>query len=283
MVDNFPKVSVIIPSLDGYRNGNVPKLLEDVKKQDFNDVEIIVIKGVSPGSLARNKGADKARGEYLVFIDDDVRLAGNHIISNLINTFNWDPKIGMVGASMMVPKDASFFQRRLVKECNVAYSPIIDKVTDSDLVCHACQAIPRELYLRIGGEDERLLRGEDAEFHNRMREADFRIVLAANCGVYHPPPKNILIMVKNRFRNGFWGAYDQAYYPQLIFEYGQGYQKDFKRQYGFFFRVFRFIFKRLIFSLLSLRFIRLIFYISYGLGRTIGLIFFGIKKICNLN
>lgn len=278
MADNFPRVSVIIPSLDGYRNGNVPKLLEDVKKQDFNDVEIIVIKGVSPGSLARNKGAEKARGEYLVFIDDDVRIADKKLLSNLIETFSEDSKIGLVGASMLVPEDANLFQRRVVKECSFAYSTMIDKTTDSDLVCHACQAIPRKLYLEIGKEDKRLLRGEDAEFHNRMREAGYRIVLAANTGVYHSPDKNPLVLIKGRFKSGFLGARDQVYYPQLIYEYGRGYGEEFKKQYSFLFRVLRFIFDRLIFSIVSLRFIRFISYISYGIGRVAGLLIFGFKK-----
>lgn len=282
MKDNSPKVSVIIPSLDGYRNGNVPRLLEDIKAQDFQDTEIIIIKAVSPGSAARNQGAKKAKGEYLIFIDDDVRLVDKYVIFNLVKTFSEDLKIGMVGAAMLMPENASFFQKCLIKECSFAYSSMITKNTDSDLVCHACQVIPRKLYFELGGENEELFRGEDAEFHHRMREAGYRIMLAANTGVYHPPQKNLIAMIKERLKSGFLGARDQVYYSHLIFEYGQGYTKDFKRQYGFFFRVFRFIFERLIFSLISLRFIRLIFYISYGLGRTIGLIFFGLKKICNL-
>ena len=31
--DDKPKVSVIIPSLDGYRDGNVDRLISDIKSQ----------------------------------------------------------------------------------------------------------------------------------------------------------------------------------------------------------------------------------------------------------
>ena len=40
--DDKPKVSVIIPSLDGFRDGNVEKLISDIKSQSFKSVEIIL-------------------------------------------------------------------------------------------------------------------------------------------------------------------------------------------------------------------------------------------------
>ncbi|MFC1590608.1 glycosyltransferase [Candidatus Omnitrophota bacterium] len=278
MTEQAPKVSIIIPSTDGYRDGNVPRLMDAIKRQDFKGIEIVVVKGVSPGSEARNEGARRAKGRFLVFIDDDVKIDRDDLITNLVKTLEEDPKIGMAGAPMVVPEDATFFQKRTIEECSWAYSPVIDKTRDSDLVCHACQAIPRRLYLELGGENPELLRGEDAEFHNRMREAGYRIVLAANTGVYHPPYRDLPALVKERFMSGFLGARDQVYYPHLIFEYGSGYTKEFRRKYAFSIRIMRFIFNRIIFSVLRLRFIRLIFYVSYGAGRISGLLVFGFKR-----
>ncbi len=42
-----PLVSVIIPSLDGYRNGNVPKLLANLRNQPMQDFEVIIVDGKS--------------------------------------------------------------------------------------------------------------------------------------------------------------------------------------------------------------------------------------------
>ena len=278
MVDKFPKASIIISSFDGYRGGNVPKLLEDIKEQDFKDVEIIIIKGISPLSRARNEGAKKAKGNYLIFMDDDIRLANKNTISSLIQTFGEDPKICIVGAARLIPEDASFFQRRTVKECSFAYLQMADKTTDLPMVSHVCQAVPKELYLETDGQHEGLFRGEDVEFTNRIGEAGYRTVLAANAGTYHPPDENLLVLIKKRFKSGFLGAFDQVYYPHLIYEYGRGGEKNFKKQYSLPFRVIRFIFDRLLFSLISLRFIRFIFYTSFGIGRAIGILIFGFKK-----
>jgi hypothetical protein len=35
--EKSPRVSIIIPSFDGYRGGLLPRLLEDLEKQTFSD------------------------------------------------------------------------------------------------------------------------------------------------------------------------------------------------------------------------------------------------------
>jgi GT2 family glycosyltransferase len=281
MQDKLPKVSVVIPSLDGYRNGNVPRLLDSIKEQDYKDIEIILIKGVAPASAARNKGVKEAKGKYIIFIDDDISFANNSTISNLIKAFDEDQKIGLANVTMMIPMDSTFLQRRMVKECSFAYLQMVSKTIDTALFCSACQAVLRKLYFEIGGQNEDIFRGEDVEFFNRVLKAGYRVVLAANSGIYHPIYVSLWVLIKSRFINGFWGARDQVYHPHLIYEYGRDGVKEFKNKRGFLFRILRFIFERLIFSLLSLKFIRLIFYVSYGLGRLVGLIFFGLIKVCN--
>ena len=53
------EVSVVIPSADGRRDGNVPRLLDNLKSQSFRNMEVIVIVGVSPQGKAINDNASK--------------------------------------------------------------------------------------------------------------------------------------------------------------------------------------------------------------------------------
>ena len=62
MKEKNPKVSVIIPSLDGYRDGNVPRLLEDISRQSYRKLEVFVVKAVKPCGRAHNHGAQRAKG-----------------------------------------------------------------------------------------------------------------------------------------------------------------------------------------------------------------------------
>lgn len=193
-----PKVSVIIPSLDGYRNGNVAKLVSQIKNQTFKDIEIILVIGESPDGHARNVGVEKAKGFFFVFIDDDAILGDNRVIENLIKTFSVDDRIGMAGASTLVPEDSNWFQRWLAREEPRAIYPIVDKITETkEGATHLCCAFPRKVYEELGGESDILITGSDLDMRHRIRKAGYKTVLAPNCWAYHPLPSNLAQAVKS--------------------------------------------------------------------------------------
>ena len=193
-----PKVSVIIPSLDGYRNGNVSRLINDISKQTFKDIEVILVKGVKPNGHARNVGAEKAKGDLFLFIDDDAILGDNRVIENLIEAFSVEDRIGMAGASTLVPEDSNWFQRWLAREEPRAIYPIVDRVTETkEGATHLCCAFPRRIYEEVGGESDILITGTDLDMRHRIRKAGYKTVLAPNCWAYHPLPSNLAQAVKN--------------------------------------------------------------------------------------
>ena len=67
-----PRVSIVVPSW----TGDVTRLRRSIETQTFRDYEIVVVKGVSPASRARNQGVAQSRGELLVFVDDDAYRPG---------------------------------------------------------------------------------------------------------------------------------------------------------------------------------------------------------------
>ena len=66
----MPTVSIIIPTLG--RNESLRDCLESLWQQTYQDYEIIKVTEEGPLAKLRNEGAKRARGKYLVFIDDDV-------------------------------------------------------------------------------------------------------------------------------------------------------------------------------------------------------------------
>ena len=60
-----PQVSIVIPSLDGVRGGNVDRLVGQLKEQTFDSIEIILSIGESPNGHARNVGVVLARGRVV--------------------------------------------------------------------------------------------------------------------------------------------------------------------------------------------------------------------------
>src|SRR5437588_9526858 len=124
-----PLVSVIIPTFN--RRQWIGECLDSVRAQTYPHVEALVIDdGSTDGTVewlrsepqysfaqlhvqpqnsgasrARNTGIAMARGELIVFIDSDDRLASNHI-EKAVATFRGDPSIGLFACdSKMIGSD----------------------------------------------------------------------------------------------------------------------------------------------------------------------------------
>lgn len=261
-----PRLSVIIPSWDGHRDGCVPRLLESVGRQSYADFEIIVIKGVSPQGKAINQGASQARGEILMILDDDSLLADDDVFARLMQTLDDDEKIGMAGASIVIFPDANAFQKRAALQFPRFHTPVVDSVTDSDLACHGCCAIPRRIFDAVGGEREDLLRGLDPDLRVRIREAGYRVVLAPQARIYHPLPASWGKLLRIFFRNGFGSAYAYKFQRDHVFETHESlHDGGFQPRTTLPYRLARYPL-RLIKALADFQFMRFGAYCSYALG-----------------
>lgn len=167
-------LSIIIPTLN--EEDYLPRFLKEIKKQDFDDYEIIVADAnsedrtveiakefgcrvVSGGVPAkgRNEGAKVAKGEILLFMDADNLYLPDNFFENILTEFK-------------------------ERELDAAYFPIyldgnaIDKVVcwgynlwtkmSQDFLPHASNSIlaTKEIHKRIGGFDETIMLAEDHEY-----------------------------------------------------------------------------------------------------------------------
>ena len=261
-----PRVSIVIPSLDGFRGGCVPRLLESVGTQTLKDHEVHVVRGVSPQGHAINEGVKLARGDVIVILDDDSRLADETVLERLIGCLESDSSIGMAGASIVLPKQASAFQRRAAKQFPRFNTPVVDRTTDSDLACHGCCAIPRRVFDEVGGEREDLLRGLDPDLRFRIRSAGYRVVLAPHARIYHPLPDGIHKLLRTFFRNGFGSAYARRFRPESVYETHESVGMDgFQPQRTFLYRLARFPL-RLALALARGHMLRFAAYAAYACG-----------------
>lgn len=68
------KLSVIVPTLDG----SIPESLA-AHIAEYRDVEVIVVKGVSPVGKARNLGLARATGDYIAWVDSDDEILPDYL------------------------------------------------------------------------------------------------------------------------------------------------------------------------------------------------------------
>jgi glycosyltransferase involved in cell wall biosynthesis len=268
---NSPKISIIIPSLDGNRDGNVPILISQLKSQTYKNIEIIVVKGVRPNGKARNVGARRAEGDILISIDDDVTLGHDKIIENIVSHLESNKNYGLLGISKRIPDDSNWFQRRCSKEIPRSTLPIYDELTEGDLVDHTCIAIRRDIYFKVGMENENLIRGTDPDLRHRIRQAGYKIAVIPASWGYHPMPKTFYKLLKTFFKNGMGSCWVQRCFPALAFNDSDTHTSLFQAQTGLSHRIL-YSALQLLLLLYKGNIIYLLARISYGFGFLYGAI-----------
>ncbi|MCF6285546.1 MAG: glycosyltransferase [Candidatus Hydrogenedentes bacterium] len=267
-----PRVSIIIPSWDGHRDGCVPRLLESVERQTFSDYETIIIEGVSPQGRAINQGASQAKGELLLILDDDSMLADEHVFERIVAAIDSDERIGMAGASIVIFPDSNAFQKKAAHQFPRFHTPVVNTITDSDLACHGCCAIPKQVFEEIGREREDILRGLDPDLRVRLRNAGYRVVLVPQARIHHPLPASWGKLLRIFFRNGFGSAYAYKFQPDCVYEtHEELHDANFQPRTTLLYRIGRYPL-RLLKALATFQTMRFGAYCSYALGYGWGLL-----------
>lgn len=170
------KLSIIIPTYN--EDKYLPSLLDSIKKQDYNDYEVIiadggsedetvkiaenggvkVIDGLDHPGKGRNAGAKVANGEILLFLDADVILPDSFIKESLDE---FEKRFLSIASVNQIPQIPSLRN----KVYHSAYNSIIGAL---QYVYPGAQGVclfaTKRLHKRIKGFDEKLKLGEDADY-----------------------------------------------------------------------------------------------------------------------
>jgi len=189
-----PRLSVIIPSRDGFADGNVERLVAALRSQErIEEAEILLVVGERPNGHARNVGVARSRGPLLVFMDDDARLRGRRVLVELLAPLEGAPgiaagAIGMTGSATALPPEANRFQRLQAARLPRTVFPEVDRITETDMAHHLCCALPRPVWDAMGGESDTLETGTDVDLRFRLRRLGLRIVVVPRTVAEHAPP-----------------------------------------------------------------------------------------------
>src|SRR5260370_19069006 len=153
------RVSIIIPSW----TGEVSRTMQSIEQQTFRAYEVVVSQRISPLARARNLGAQRARGEILLFIDDDITLGHEHVLQKVVDLLESDAHIAVVGVSLQLPLEASRFQQAVARQVpryvepvvsdNLVSNPPLDGYGFTAITGGFC-AVRRTVYEEVGGFDE---------------------------------------------------------------------------------------------------------------------------------
>jgi len=215
---NSPRISLIIPTADADRGGYFRQLMQQLGAQDFQDFELLVIKGDKRQGRAINIGAALARGEYLLTLDDDTSLPDAATLRKLVAAMDAHPDIGMAGGNNTVPEWATPFVKRVMRQVPRRSWEPVTEIVDSDLAEHPCLIMRADLFRQVGGENEQIPRGLDPYLRKAFRDAGSRIVILPGIIYHHLPPDGWKKLLTQFYRNGRQAAYANIHSQEWVIE-----------------------------------------------------------------
>ena len=130
-------------------------------------------------AVGRNNGAKVAKGEYLLFLDSDLKLTEDYL-AKVIYEFKME-RLG-IAITQMKPLSKKTEDKILHDLANL-FMISVEKIKPHGAGCYGIIA-KRELHECCGGFDEELTFGEDTEYIERLAKKErFKVLRNAKIGV----------------------------------------------------------------------------------------------------
>ena len=170
---------------------------KDLQEQETN-VRVVTFKGDFNFSKINNFGAKEARGEYLLFLNNDTEMISEGCIAELMN-YARRPDVGVVGAQMFYGDDTIQHAGVIVGYGGVAGHafegmtrqqagrtlPIVCARSYS-AVTAACMMVRRSVFEELGGFDEKLgVAYNDIDFCLRAGKSGKKVIYTPYVQLYH--------------------------------------------------------------------------------------------------
>jgi len=218
--NNQPLVSIIIPTKDNI--SLLKQCLESIEnKSTYKNYEIIIVDNNSKKleskpyfsalrhkvisynepfnfSKINNFAASEAKGEYIIFLNDDTEVISSDWIERMLE-HSQKPEVGAVGVKLLYPDDTVQHAGDLIgiggmtahafegfPRDHPGYQGLLQRVHNCSAVTAACMMIRKKLFEEIGGFDENLAYAfNDVDLCLRLGKMGYSIIYTPHAELYH--------------------------------------------------------------------------------------------------
>lgn len=178
---------------NGSREDATLKYLGEIKEND--KVQVLEYDKPFNFSAINNFAAKNAKGEYLLFLNNDTEVISENWLEKMLECFI-DENIGVVGAKLLYPDDTiqhigvMLEEKRLAIHAFRTWKEDAVKVADKKewkAVTGACLMTKKDLFLKLGGFDEQNLpiAYNDVDYCLRAGELGYKVICVSNIKLYH--------------------------------------------------------------------------------------------------
>jgi rhamnosyltransferase len=155
----------------------------------------------------RNLGASRARGEIIVFLNQDALLADEHCLGNLV----FPIETGLVEAAYArhVPKEDADLLERFTRGFNYPVRSRTQSLADvaklgfkAFFFSNVCSAVRSNVFWEVGGFPEDVIMAEDAILCAKLLRAGYKVKYEAEARVFHSHNLGMLQQFKRNFDVG---------------------------------------------------------------------------------
>lgn len=170
---------------------------EDLAQVAGNRLTLVPFEGEFNFSRKCNVGALAARGDALLFLNDDVEVISDEAVGQLLAPLR-ESDVGMTGAFLLFEDgtiqhaghshhSGRFFHPYFGESVSTfgAFSSLLINRECSGLTA-ACIAMPRDVFMEVGGFSEAFPGNfNDVDLGNKVRREGYRLVLLRDVRLYH--------------------------------------------------------------------------------------------------
>lgn len=173
------------------------------KLKSYNNINVVYWKGIFNYSAINNFGAKYAKGEHLLFLNNDTEIITNNWLEEML-MYSQREDVGAVGAKLYYPdntiqhaglglgllKLAGHYCRNFSRQ-STGYMGNLFFARNVSAVTAACIMIKKEVFKQVNGLDETFeVAFNDVDLCMRIRKAGYLIVWTPYAELYHHESKS---------------------------------------------------------------------------------------------